>query len=388
MSFTVPFPQYDLTQHFIASGAYVLAAIVSSSIFIIECIQRRRIRNDPTLKRLYSTITNISLSFYSLFALFCCPMVTICRLITAIPTSVTCSWVMWSGLGTFWCFIQVFLTFYQMARLKYCFSSKKSSEYGYPNWLFVILTIYGIIIISWAIWGNFHPKYKITDAERNDNICKSVYTKYYNLMAGGFGVLFYIWDWFILGLYIKRIVQFQRMRDKIDIGHKKVFVILQKISLLTIIYEITGIGVLFIQSMFDSMNVITSSIVSLDVIMSSFILFLMIEHNNDYYIKIIKTLNGCHLCCCCKSLIKDVIEHDKQQEQMSEGMALSGGIDTNDKSKRNADITRTTKTKNESTVISTNDTTTSLKYPQNEASNTNIVLGSSILETARSVESK
>ena len=49
---------------------------------------------------------------------------------------------------------------------------------------------------------------------------------------------------------------------------------------------------------------------ALDVTISSIVLFLMIEHNNEYYVKVIYKLNSWNLCCCCNALIKDVINHE------------------------------------------------------------------------------
>ena len=169
---------------------------------------------------------------------------------------------------------------------------------------------------------------------------------------------------------------------------------MQKISLLTIIYEITGIGVLFIQSMFDSFNVLTSSIVALDVIMSSTILFLMIEHNNDYYVKMIEKLNSWYLCCCCKSLIEDVIH---PQEHID--VALSGKIDIKQDEDDELDdedsLNITIKPRNTSSVMlnegRTSRTSTvmmSLRYPQIDGSNTEALLGSLMIERARYVEGK
>ena len=311
---TLAFSGNKSLQYVLSTGIYGVAAIISLTFFIFEYNKRRTIKRDPNLRKLNTTITNRSLEFHSLFALFCCPMVPILMVIAAIPSSFTCSWPIYASSATFWGFINIFLTFYQISRLKYCFSTKNSSKYGYSNALFLILNTYGILIILVSLFAHFAPKYRVRDATSNGPICNPVYTKYFEPFAGIAWALFLCWDWFVLLLYIIKIVQFQRMRQKIDIVHKKVFFILQKILLLTIIYEITGAFVVSIHSVFNTVSILRAFGSSLNVITSSMIIFLMIEHNNDYYIGIIKKLNSFYLCCCCKSLIQDVINHEIQND--------------------------------------------------------------------------
>ena len=52
---------------------------------------------------------------------------------------------------TCWGASRLFLTFYQTARLQYCFLDKQihSKKYGYPQCLFYILYIFGSILLLW-----------------------------------------------------------------------------------------------------------------------------------------------------------------------------------------------------------------------------------------------
>ena len=355
-----------------------LSFIISSSIFIHECKKRRGIKRDPSSRELNTTITNNSLRFYSLFALFCCPMALLFTLITRIPTTITCSWLIYTTAALFWGCNKIFLTFYQIARLKYCFSRKDSQKYGYSNLLFRILTICGIIILAFGMCLLFIPQYRVYHVASYPPFCIISRTENYNLWLFPIYVpLFYLWDWFILALYIIKLVQFQRIRAKSDIVIKKVFFILLKILLLTIICEITGAFVLTIQYLRKESNIITTLILVPELIISSIIIFLMIEHNHGHYIKIIKTFNSSHLCFCCTSLIKDVINHEGHQASV--GGALPGGVDMDcDTLQRDHHGDDRTKTKYDSTMISSNVggiATISLKFPQIDTSNTNDVLG-------------
>ena len=302
-------PDYDIPQFIVSLCLITVAVIISTTILIIECKTRRKIMVDQHLRELNTTINNKSLRFLSLIALFCCPITSIPLLIAHIPIPATCTWTILRISTIFWLLLQIFFTLYQISRLKYCFSTNNSPKYGYPNVLFIILRIYGFCIIIWSIFIIFY----VGDAETDGILCFPRTTKYAGPMIGLWMVLFYLWDWTVLILYIIKLVQFQCMRDKMDIVHKKVFFILQKMVSLTIIYEIAGMVTIISGIVFDESILLTNITHSMSVIISSFILFLMIEHNNDHYVKIIYKLNKYYLCCCCKSLIKDVIKHELEE---------------------------------------------------------------------------
>ena len=308
MSSAINIPEYNVPQLVVSLACYSVALIISTSISIVELTTRRRIKSDRHLKELNTTLNNNSLRLSSLFALFSCQIFSIFALIGHIPISATCTWGIIGVQLLFWFLIQIFFTFYQMARLKYCFSTRNSAKYGYSNGLFIILTLYGIIITIYSIFIVFYIK----DASKPFGLlCITRHYKYSQEMVAIWSGLFYIWDWTVLLLYVIKLCQFQRMRHQMDIVHKKVFFILQKILLLTIIYEISGMIALFISG-FTRTDVLSNICLTVSVSISSFIIFLMIEHNNDHYIKMVNILNSCCLCCCCKSLIKDVIEHEME----------------------------------------------------------------------------
>ena len=177
-------------QHYISIGIYIGASIISCTIFFIECKKRSKIRKDPNLRGLNTTISNNALRFYSLFALFWCPMVSIITLTAEIVSIVSWMWLIYAISVVFWCFIQIFLTFYQMARLKYCFSRKNSLKYGYSNDLFQILTIYGITFTIFTMFINLVPKYRVRSAANNGYQCLPSNTKYYSLFVGIWCILF------------------------------------------------------------------------------------------------------------------------------------------------------------------------------------------------------
>eukprot|EP01084_Bolivina_argentea_P105178 188289_1 len=314
---SIPFPEYNLAQHICALFFYILSFIITLLVFICECRKRLQISKNNELKGLNTTINNNSLNIHSIFALFSCVMHSFTEISIKIP--VICPWPMYAISVTWWLFIQFFLTFYQIARLKYCFSSKNSLKYGYSNKLFISLNICGVMIFVYGAWMNFDPRFAIFSSKPRGNLgCKYFATKFYNKLTPSYSALFYIWDWTVLLLYVIKIIQFQRKKSALktamnEIVYKKVKFILQKIVLLTIIYEITGAIAIGVHGLFES-NFIWAIATSLDVIFSSFILYLMVEHNNDYYLYLINLLNSWRLCCCCKSLIDEVLDHEKQDK--------------------------------------------------------------------------
>ena len=108
------------------------------------------------------------------------------------------------------------LTFYQIARLYYCFASKQvhSAKYGYSNHTFIFLYAIGIVLAIAYIFV-VSAFYFVTDQAEidivNNNQCLVTYAN-----EGGellldifqlLGMAYYLWDWTVLFLYMFKVFQ-------------------------------------------------------------------------------------------------------------------------------------------------------------------------------------
>ena len=195
------------------------------------------------------------------------------------------------------------ITMYQITRLQYCFSAKQihSDKYGYPKWLFCVLYAQFFLLgiyyytISWFVYNSWPSQYY--------NGCEGG-TNQYGYLAYFAFLWFWIWDLLTLILYVIKIKQIKRSQairnQNDDTVYKKVKFILYKIVLLTIIYEIKtlfGAGLTVIFGGMQIISILSPIIVAMDALMAVFVMYLMIEHNNDEYIRFLTLFRGC--CCCC-----------------------------------------------------------------------------------------
>eukprot|EP01084_Bolivina_argentea_P199036 340639_1 len=249
----IPFPEYNLGQHIGAVCCYAIFCCITLGVFIKEHRKRVEIRQSTEQSKLDSTTNDKWLGIFSMCALFSCVLCLFGGVLMKTP--VVCMWKMQGIMGNCWICVQGFLTYYQIARLKYCFSAKYCEKYGYSDRLFKILYIWGTIAILFGFIIDF-----IIYAEEDKGNLGCIYsaTKWYvPLVYFVYSPLFYIWDWTVLVLYIIKMVQFTRKKSVIqndmnDIVYQKVKFLLEKMLLLTIIYEVTGGIVLFFQGLVDS----------------------------------------------------------------------------------------------------------------------------------------
>eukprot|EP01084_Bolivina_argentea_P211336 359500_1 len=216
---------------------------------------------------------------------------------------------------------------YQLSRLHYCFSQTKVySKTGYPNWLFILMYIIGVL---WCIYAVISPWFWI-DMFLDCGIDKQFqfYTqgKSNTIITGHSDTVrhttFYlVWDFGTLLLYIIKIISFQKYKF-IDIDtYKHIMSILNRILILTILYEITGAVALLISIIHYQILIIRIAYWlswGLVSIMLSCSMFLMQPHNIYQYRKLLKMLYASklyYLCCCCVSIIRYEIEADNTEKE-------------------------------------------------------------------------
>lgn len=241
--------------------------------------------------------------------------------------------------------------FYQTARLQYCFLQKQihSQKYGYPQWLFIALYVYGI---SFSIYSNIILWFAYSGHWKN-SMCfwfMNDQTNTNSFLGSIAFISFYIWDWFTLILYVLKIYQIKRKKQDLKDDNKqkpilrRVYMTLRKILFLTLLIEIMVISTLIFPSNHhnnDNINIYNELYPSIHSLGFALIMYLMIEHNRDKYITFTYYLYKSKVCCCCYCLIKDSAQlmednHRKEGIHQKDKHGNEGhkddSIDTKDKS--------------------------------------------------------
>lgn len=228
---------------------------------------------------------------------------------------------------------KIFLTFYQLARLQYCFANNQiHSKLGYPKWWFILLYTFGVIIELYAIFASFYifgdnwrfVKFGIFWNCIGDNI------EFRNRIINPIGAaIFFVWDWTVIVCYIIKVRQFYKKKDglhgNIDENiRNRIKFILYKITYLTFVIELIAVLASmigpFVVSLFQDDNLypiwIARLLIGFENYYSVYVIYMMIDHNNDEYFKLIRRLNrlGCY--CCCKSFVTITLSMDQQMEKV------------------------------------------------------------------------
>eukprot|EP01084_Bolivina_argentea_P090339 162822_1 len=225
----------------------------------------------------------------------------------------------------------VLITYYQIARLQYCFSASQTyNQYGIHQGVFIFLYVFGAILPLSTLVLTYYGQ-SVTTAGYFG--CHWVFQPIFNGVVVPIILLYYIcYDFLVLGIYICKIHQIRRKQNFNDTVSLRINYILDKIKILTIIYEIKSIGVIVSAMMigFDLyvLTIALPIINCIDVIYSFITIYLMQEHNENAYMKLIAFVSNHKIICCvccCKRAINDAIEYTKD-----------GGTD--DKQKKTNDI--------------------------------------------------
>ena len=222
-------------------------------------------------------------------------------------------------------YVVMFLSmgFYQLSRLHYCFANSQiHSDKGYPKWLFNIMYIFAILMVinlivvleiggdGDIVWHTFNSKCGINDKlqfyyQPIDIISSNVTLFPYAHVSI---LCFFFWDLFTLSLYIFKIRSFRIYKDKNPSVYKRIKSILQKIFILTMLYQLTAliyvvmvffgfIGLKVIETIVSIMALFLTGIFPLIFSLS---MYLMMDHNVKQYIrflKIVQFLKLNYLCC-------------------------------------------------------------------------------------------
>ena len=232
-------------------------------------------------------------------------------------------------LGVVSSYVQgISMTYYQLFRLYYCFANEQiHSDKGYPKSLFIAMYTIGAII---GIMFVMSSSFGLADVIRPKCGFFDNYYFYYEplliapVLSGWLFVCamlsFIIWDVSTLILYIMQIRKFHKHISIEPIIHKRIMLILYKITVLTLFYQIVFCFLLMDALMYGLIHpIIGYCIYALGIALQSLSLsismYLMMEHNELEYVKLLRIIHKfkLHWICCKYRYI--VIEQLSQLEE-------------------------------------------------------------------------
>ena len=243
----------------------------------------------------------------------------------------------------------LFLSFYQLSRLHYCFSNQQlHAKKGYPLWVFVVMVIIGIIVYISGLMllifvdtlpskcgytndVSFFYRYRARalmfdgDSWEDQWMTKIYYSSNFLL-----SLAVHIWDLVILLLYLYKIWQIGKVhKSKENRVWYNVLFILHRIVIITVFYTICSLLVSMLYTILEfiqlSQNGVIESIlielrssgmITAHNFLYFFAILLMMDHNINIYIVFLHILHRFRLkyfCfCCCYTMV------DKQIKRWNE----------------------------------------------------------------------
>ena len=195
----------------------------------------------------------------------------------------------------------ILLAYFQIGRLHLCFSRNTGNKsISYPPYLFKILYLIGIPLFLYTIIYQF---FTMESYELHHGLGCSFEDKFYfSLFNYAIYFAYLLWDWTIVGLYIYKLVKIKKtIRGGDDITMdvmKKIDLTLSRILFLTLIAEIAVFPILVL----DMLGIMGRGFGwSLDFVVLSGVMYFMLEHNTESYLRLLLVIKilGIHKCCCC-----------------------------------------------------------------------------------------
>ena len=302
----------------------VLYCLAATTAFIVSIICWRLLYKEYQARKIVKITTNLDLNvenkyqtyldLWSLLAMICIALST-----TIGPFQGFKALCIFVNIFTFrlYTFNRIFITYYQISRLQYCFANKQvHSKYGYSDSLFIFLYIIGIVLAGstlyvgidvWFFTDWFHVKWGVfyncfVESEDTETF-----------IAWSFLILYYVWDWTVFACYFIKICQFYKKKGIDNVEEPvttRIKFILYKIAFLTAILEITGLITMILLTLayrYWEYNYAMLTFIGIyyafDHFVSFYMMYLMIDQNNEYYIDFVHKLSKIGLFCCCKTFI-------------------------------------------------------------------------------------
>lgn len=215
------------------------------------------------------------------------------------------------------------LGLYQLSRLYYCFAE---SNNGYPKWVFMVMIIIGtitsmILISTMPIINEFvilskcgyNDEYGLQLVSYPINISNASSIAWDLFLVSA--IMSVAWDLLTLVLYILKIRSLIHNSIEFDLNQnisKRILFTLRKIIILTLLYQIVGVLSILIFSIFGwiiDFNLIQHInavlFTSLMPVLLSLSMYLMMEHNQTHFVKLIKFFRLHWICCKWRMIVID-----------------------------------------------------------------------------------
>eukprot|EP00484_Ammonia_sp_Unknown_P021816 CAMPEP_0197028664 /NCGR_PEP_ID=MMETSP1384-20130603/8295_1 /TAXON_ID=29189 /ORGANISM="Ammonia sp." /LENGTH=295 /DNA_ID=CAMNT_0042457697 /DNA_START=308 /DNA_END=1195 /DNA_ORIENTATION=+ len=222
-------------------------------------------------------------------------------------------------------------TFYKLARLYHIFSNANTNtSAGYPTVLFFILYVFGGCILCEGIALTGFIFFNSSDARKycsfEEESANNEVVQIATNIAFATIVAYFCYDIFTDFLYWYKIHQFnQRMKDiNRDVILQRIRFVLNKILFLTaliLFILICGVCIAFFWYVFENMawlHIVGEVSVATSMVIVGHMVSLMLEHNQDDYLRVLHCLDKVDCCyCCCKGLIDNARPHMLCEDESS-----------------------------------------------------------------------
>ena len=234
----------------------------------------------------------------------------------------------------------IFMGFFQLSRLYYCFSETNVySRAGYSNRLFYAMYTIGTFLLIIAVILSFcssipyncfiNSKSNYRYQENDIMVLEwSMAQLLYNICIS----IAFAWDLTNLTLYLLKLVFFRKLKSDKMAVYIRIKGILSKIIKLTVFYQssviillIIGICKLILGDS-DFMEITWWFLWGIQSIIMSYSMFLMQQHNEQYYRQFLQVL---HLRVCCWCCIEDIETHLQLSAQQINSNSNSGSLSMN-----------------------------------------------------------
>lgn len=260
----------------------------------------------------------LTISAFSVYIL--CTIYHILRMIRAFDCD---GWAMTTNELSYF-IMKIFITFYQIARLQYCFSAEQvHSKYGYSKYVFIWLYIHGVAILLFAIIDSSLEITSINGKYNVPYICHVVLDKTHsNWFNIGRFSWYVAWDVTVLVLYTWKCYQFykkQRLFGNIDKSIVlRIKFILSKILFLTLlIFMESGILITLYYLDYSERSIASAVVYNICAafvgLIDCYLIYLMRSHNDEQYIKFLMMLDNLKICICFKCFIDYGLHYTEKQ---------------------------------------------------------------------------
>ena len=322
----------------------LICGIIAFIVLLMEVRNRAIINIDDNKQR---SVNIKYLRYTSMIAIYCCIFNCIFILLIRIPLDI-CN-ISVSGCLITFTLRNSFIGIYQVIRLRYCFSPKlnikkikpisSNYNYGYSTWIFISCYGYGFILSICILMAFiFIPNYLYPNTYSLDNYgfgCDWNVTKEQTIMILSIGICIVIPGFIIvLLMYIHKLnilkknqLKLRRKKQNNIKQYKNIDFLLRKIIILSILYIIPLLCVLICMA-YNELKFLNLIIGDLDPVISVFIIYFMMEHNKNDYIKCCNIIKW--VFCCLQFKHYGQINNNGDKHEMVNDIDINYGDDDYD----------------------------------------------------------